>query len=93
MEESYSNYKLKKGESALAFANMVVIGELLFTLAIGAVELIFPLILINLESTSITSYVFVLLYMIGSVHGILTTIPNAIVVKISLKKINSLLRD
>ncbi|MBW9155188.1 cyclic peptide export ABC transporter [Clostridium tagluense] len=93
MEKSCDKYRIKRGQSALAFANMFVIGELLFTLAIGAVALIFPLILKNLESTSVASYVFILLYMTGPVHGILDTIPNVIEVKISFKRINNLLNQ
>lgn len=93
MEESCGKYKVKRSKSALAFANMFVIGELLFTLAIGAIVFIFPIILKSLDSTSLTSYVFVLLYMTGPVHGILNTIPNAIEVKISLKRINSLIDE
>lgn len=93
MEESCDKYRVKRGQAALAFANMFVIGELLFTLAIGAIAFIFPLILKNLESTSIASYVFILLYMTGPVHGILDTIPNAIEVRISLKRINDLLNQ
>lgn len=91
MRKSCDEYRVKSGQAALAFANMFVIGELLFTLAIGAIAIVFPLILKNLESTSIASYVFILLYMTGPVHGILDTIPNAIEVKISLKRINDLL--
>ncbi|MCS4472975.1 cyclic peptide export ABC transporter [Clostridium botulinum] len=93
IEESCDKYKVKRNKSALAFANMFVIGELLFTLAIGSVVFIFPLVLKELDSTSLTSYVFVLLYMTGPVHGILNTIPNAIEVKISLKRINSLIDE
>lgn len=93
MKKSCDKYRVKRGKSSLAFANMFVIGELLFTLAIGAISLIFPLILKNLESTSIASYVFILLYMTGPVHGILDTIPNGIEVKISLKRINSLIDE
>ncbi len=86
-------YKVKRGQATSAFANMFVIGELLFTLAIGAISLIFPLILKNLEDISIASYVFILLYMTGPVHGILDTIPNTIDVRISLKRINDLLGE
>ncbi|NFD78234.1 cyclic peptide export ABC transporter [Clostridium botulinum] len=93
IEESCDKYKVKRNKSALAFANMFVIGELLFTLAIGSVVFIFPFVLKELDSTSLTSYVFVLLYMTGPVHGILNTIPNAIEVKISLKRINSLIDE
>ena len=93
MENTCDKYRVKRGKSSLAFANMFVIGELLFTLAIGAIALIFPLILKNLQSTSVASYVFILLYMTGPVHGILDTIPNAIEVRISLKRINSLINE
>ncbi|MBN1040261.1 cyclic peptide export ABC transporter [Clostridium botulinum] len=93
MENTCDKYRIKRGKSSLAFANMFVIGELLFTLAIGVIALIFPLILKNLESTSTASYVFILLYMTGPVHGILDTIPNAIEVRISLKRINSLINE
>lgn len=93
MEKSCDQYRTKRGKSSLAFANMFVIGELLFTLAIGAIALIFPLVLKNLESTNVASYVFILLYMTGPVHGILDTIPNIIEVRISLKRINSLIDE
>ncbi|MBS4536685.1 cyclic peptide export ABC transporter [Clostridium sp. D2Q-14] len=91
MQKSSNKYRIKRGQSALAFANMFVIGELLFTLAIGFIVFIFPLILRNLDRTSISSYVFILLYMTGPVHGILNTIPNAIEARISLKRINNLI--
>ncbi|PGS36715.1 peptide ABC transporter [Bacillus cereus] len=84
-------YREKKSQSALAFANLFIIGELLFTLAIGAIVFIFPLILRNLDNTSIATFVFILLYMIGPVHVIIDTIPNMIEVRISFKRINNLL--
>ena len=70
---------------------MFIIGELIFTLAIGSIVFIFPLILTDIDKTSIATFVFILLYMIGPVHGILDTIPNAIEVRISSKRINDLL--
>ncbi|WP_291567216.1 MULTISPECIES: cyclic peptide export ABC transporter [unclassified Clostridium] len=93
MEKSCDKFRVKRGQSALAFANMFVIGELLFTLAIGSVVFIFPLILKNLEVNSVTSYVFILLYMTGPVHGILNTIPQVIEVRIASKRINGLLDE
>jgi putative ATP-binding cassette transporter len=93
MEISCDKYRTKRGQSTLAFANMFVIGELLFTLAIGAIAIVFPLILKNLENVNVTSYVFILLYMTGPVHGVLDTIPNLIDVRISVKRINSLLQE
>lgn len=72
---------------------MFVIGELLFTLAIGSVVFVFPIVLKTLENNQIASYVFILLYMTGPVHGILDTIPELISVKVALKRINGLLEE
>ncbi|SFL37508.1 cyclic peptide transporter [Gracilibacillus orientalis] len=91
LEESSDRYKDTKKKSALAFANMFVMGELLFTLAIGCIALVFPVVLNNLETANITSYVFILLYMIGPIHAILDTIPNIIEIKISLNRITTLI--
>lgn len=91
MDESCKNYKIKRSKAALAFADMFVVGELLFTLAIGSVAFIFPYVLKNLSTTNLTSYVFVLLYMTGPVNAILNTIPNVVQMRISLKRINGLI--
>ncbi|MCR3759002.1 cyclic peptide export ABC transporter [Clostridium felsineum] len=93
MEKTCDKYRIKRGKSALAFANMFVIGELLFTLAIGAVALILPLMLKNLEESSIASYVFILLYMTGPVNIILDAIPSTVDIRISLKRINNLIGE
>jgi len=93
MENSCDKYRVKRGQAAKAFASMFVIGELLFTLAIGFIVFIFPFVLKNLEITNISSYVFILLYMTGPVHGILNTIPNAIEARISMKRIDNLVNQ
>lgn len=93
LEESCNKYKAKKNKSAMAFANMFVVGELLFTLAIGAVVFIFPYLSRNFEGASIESYVFILLYITGPVNSLLDAIPTVIEVKISLKRINSLINE
>ncbi len=93
MRDSCKEYKAKRSMAALAFANMFVIGELLFTLAIGAIVFVFPLFLKSLDARSLISYVFILLYMTGPVHGILNTIPGVVQVKIALKRINSLIDE
>ncbi len=93
MEKNCGEFREKRSKAALAFANMFVIGELLFTLAIGSVVFIFPFILKNLDMNGLTSYVFILLYMTGPVHGILNAIPNAIQVRISLRRINNMIDE
>lgn len=88
LEASCDDYRITRGKANMAFANMFVIGELLFTVAIGAIAFIFPLVFDELEKATLTTYIFVLLYMTGPVHGILNTLPNLIEVNISWKRIN-----
>ncbi|GFZ32350.1 hypothetical protein CSC2_28760 [Clostridium zeae] len=93
MEETCNTYRDKKSNASLKFVNVFVIGELLFTVAIGGVAFLFPIVFSNIQSNSLRSYIFVLLYMTGPVHGILNAIPNLIQVKISLNRVNQLIKE
>ncbi|NBI31159.1 cyclic peptide export ABC transporter [Chengkuizengella marina] len=93
VDHTCNNYRVKRGEAALAFANMFVIGELLFTVALGAVAFIFPLVFTEIQSNTLSTYIFVLLFMIGPVHGILNAIPDGIRVKISWNRIQELYHE
>lgn len=93
MQENCHSYREKRIGGDLKFANVNVIGELLFTFVIGAVVFLFPLLFSDLKVSTLRNYVFVLLYMTGPVHGILGTIPNIFRVRISWNRINELSRE
>lgn len=93
MGENCHTYREKRVGGDLKFANVNVIGELLFTFVIGAVVFLFPLLFSDLKVSTLRNYVFVLLYMTGPVHGILGTIPNIFRVRISWKRINELSKE
>ncbi|WBW96385.1 cyclic peptide export ABC transporter [Oceanirhabdus sp. W0125-5] len=93
MNSTCNDYKIKRSKANLAFANLFVVGELLFTLAIGGVVFIFPLIIKNIDSGTLGTYVFILLFMTGPVHGVLNAIPEAVQINISLKRINKFLEE
>lgn len=90
MQVSCKTYKEKRIKGDIKFANVNVIGELLFSFVIGAVAFIFPVIFKDLKINSLRTYIFVILYMTGPVHGILGTIPNIFRVRISWNRINGL---
>jgi putative ATP-binding cassette transporter len=90
MQASCKTYKEKRIKGDIKFANANVIGELLFSFVIGAVAFIFPVIFHDLKLTSLRTYIFVILYMTGPVHGILGSIPNIFKVRISWNRINGL---
>lgn len=93
MEKICNTYREKRTKAGLKFVNVFVVGELLFTIAIGGVAFLFPIVFKDIQSNSLRSYIFVLLYMTGPVHGILNAIPNLIQVKISWNRVNQLIRE
>lgn len=93
MQSSCEEYKDKRIKGDLGFANVFVIGELIFTLVIGVVAFVFPILFKNIQTGSLRSYIFVFLYMTGPVHGVLNSIPQIIRVKISYKRINELTKE
>jgi len=92
MVDSSGLYREKRVQGDLKFANVNVIGELLFTFVIGAVAFLFPVLFGDLKSNDLRSYVFIILYMTGPVHGILGTIPNIFRVKISWGRLTEMSR-
>lgn len=93
MQSSCEEYKDKRIKGDLGFANAFVIGELLFTLVIGAVAFVFPVLFKDIQISSLRSYIFVFLYMTGPVHGVLNSIPQIINVKISYKRLGELVKE
>ena len=86
-------YSKKRGKAFLTFADVFVIGELVFTIAIGFIVFFFPIIFKELRSVDLRSYVFVLLYLAGPVNSILNTIPNLVQIRISWNRVNKLVKD
>ena len=86
-------YTKKRGKAFLSFADAFVVGELVFTLAIGFVVFIFPIIFLNLQVVDLRSYVFILLYLTGPINGILNSIPDLIQIRVSWNRISKLEKD
>lgn len=90
MESSSNLYRIKRTKADVRFANVNVVGELLFTVVIGAVAFLFPIMFPNLLSSTIQTYVFVFLYMTGPVNGILNAYPTLLRCRISWNRIKEL---
>lgn len=93
MQASCKEYRDKRVKGDLSFANVFVIGELLFTLAIGVVAFIFPVFFKDIQTSSLRNYIFVFLYMTGPVHGVLNSIPEIIKLRISYARLNDIVRE
>ncbi|GGD98649.1 cyclic peptide export ABC transporter [Paenibacillus nasutitermitis] len=93
MEGTIGEYRTKRIRGGLKFANVFIIGELLFTLVIGAVAFLFPLLFESVRSDILRNYVLVFLYMTGPVNSILNAIPQAVQMQISWKRIKTFIRQ
>jgi len=93
MQATCEEYRDKRIKGDLGFANVFVIGELLFTLVIGVVAFVFPVLFKDIQTSSLRNYIFVFLYMTGPVHGVLNSIPQIINVKISYKRLEGLAKE
>lgn len=89
--EGISNqYRVKRTQGDVRFANVNVVGELLFTVVIGVVAFLFPVIFPNLLSNTVQAYVFVFLYITGPVNGMLNAYPSLLQIRISWNRIKEL---
>lgn len=74
------------------FLNNQIIGQVLFYILIAAILLIFGFVL-NIQPHNIVSFVFTLLYLLGALETILTTIPILARAKISSDRLLDLTED
>lgn len=88
MVETCDEYKQKRILGDINFANAFIVGELLFTFAIGSVAFFFPIIFTDMQNTTLRSYIFIFLYMTGPVNGLLNVIPQILRVKVSWRRLN-----
>ncbi|AYK09193.1 cyclic peptide export ABC transporter [Brevibacillus laterosporus] len=93
VQESCAEYRDKRAEGDLKFANVFIIGELLFIIVIGCVVFIFPEIFKQMDVDMLRNYVFVFLYMTGPVNGLLNGLPQIVMIRISWKRITNMIQE
>ncbi|MCX7920714.1 MAG: cyclic peptide export ABC transporter [Clostridia bacterium] len=90
MQSSCNLYRQKRINADTNMANVVIIGELIFTVIIGIVTFVFPKVFDNIQSDTLRNYVFIFLYMTGPVNLILTAVPNMIQFRICWNRIKEI---
>jgi putative ATP-binding cassette transporter len=93
MLSSCNSYRKKRIKADTNMANVFILGELVFTLVIGIIALVYPRIFEDVEMSTLRNYVFVFLYITGPINIILFAIPNAIQFRISLKRIGEVTNE
>ncbi|MFB6366785.1 cyclic peptide export ABC transporter [Paenibacillus elgii] len=92
LDQSNLNFRAKNVQAALKFANAYVVGELLFVLVVGTVAFMFPVLFSNIQTATLTTFVFVFLYMAGPVNALLVVIPELVQIRISWNRLNQLIQ-
>ncbi|GCE15734.1 cyclic peptide export ABC transporter [Tengunoibacter tsumagoiensis] len=87
IEASCEEYKEQRIRGEIRFADVFVLGELLFVIVIGFVSFVYPYIFPNLPKGVLQSYVFVFLYMTGPVNAVLEAYPQVLRMRVSWKRI------
>lgn len=80
-------YKQKRNKGSGIYANLFILGEMLFTLAIAFIAFCFPVIIKTIKVSDLSSYIFILLYLTGPINSLLDGIPNILNMNISWKRI------
>ncbi|OAB26469.1 hypothetical protein PMSD_25110 [Paenibacillus macquariensis subsp. defensor] len=93
MDRISDKYREKRAKGDTAFASVFVFGELLFTLVIGIVAFLLPILFKDILSETLRGFVFIFLYMTGPINNILNCIPQAIRMNISWKRIDGLINE
>lgn len=93
MLASCDEFKVKRTVAAITFLNAEIIGDLLFTLVIGTVAFVFPVLFVSIQAQTLGTYIFIFLYMNVPVNGLLRAIPQVFRVRVSWKRTDDLVKQ
>lgn len=79
--------------ASLKFSNAFIVGELIFTLVVGAVAFSYLGLIDVLSKYDLISFVVVFLYMTGPVNSAINAVPRLLRIRISWRRIKSILDD
>lgn len=86
-------YRNKISAASIRFVNAFLIGELMLIFILGSVAFLFPKTFPDIEVHTIRNFIVILLYLVGPVNGILTSIPSIMQVKIAWDRIQKFTRE
>jgi len=86
-------YRDTRVEGEYKFVGASIVGEIMYISVIGIVVFTFPLILPNIQGSTLRNYVMVYLYMGGIVNQVIFLIPEFVRVLVSWKRINGFIEE
>ncbi|TRX50036.1 cyclic peptide export ABC transporter [Fulvivirga sp. M361] len=93
VSQSADRYRQKSSTADVSFVNAFLVAESLLVVLLGAVAFGMPEVFPTIKSYSLMSFVIVLLYLIGPINGILTSVPSIMNLRVSWNRIQQFLAE
>ncbi|WP_314590405.1 cyclic peptide export ABC transporter [Paenibacillus terrigena] len=93
IEASCNDYMEQRIVGEVKFAYVTIMSEISFIIIIGAVVFLFPQLFMSLDITTLQSFVYLFLFMIGPITVLSGAVPNLMQMKISWQRINQFISD
>jgi cyclic peptide transporter len=77
----------------IGFVNAFLAGESMLIMTLALVVFVFPGIFPALTSGVVLSYIVVMLYLIGPINVILSSIPDVMQIRVAMKRVRTFLKD
>ena len=91
--EAANQYRIKISTALTRFVNASLIGESLLIILLGAVAFAIPKAFPGIQVSRIMSFVIVLLYLMGPINSILSSVPAVLQLKIAWQRIRQFLKE
>ncbi|OAB29607.1 hypothetical protein PMSD_21410 [Paenibacillus macquariensis subsp. defensor] len=93
IEASCNDYMEQRIVGEVKFAYVTILSEISFIIIIGAVVFLFPYLFKSLDISTMQSFVYLFLFMIGPITVLSSAVPNIMQMKISWQRINQFMSD
>jgi cyclic peptide transporter len=93
VEKSTDDFRNKTVIGMVKFINAFMIGESMLVAVLGAVGFAVPHLFPNIQLFTLMSFIMVLLYLIGPINGILSSIPNIMQLRIAWGRVKGFIED
>jgi cyclic peptide transporter len=93
VEASCSELRKKSSLAQVKFVNAFLVGETLLIIVLGTISFIIPFIFPEIPNYKLLGFIMIVLYMIGPINGVLSSIPSIMQIKVSWKRINGFIAE
>lgn len=91
--EVSEEFRVKVITALVKFINSFLIGESFFIVVLGLVALVLPLVNLFGNKQVLAGFIMVLLYILGPIRGVLTSIPNIMQISVAANRVKMFIND